>query len=127
MTKIGAAILAVALSACSTISSAPPSSSFLVFFQENSSALMPETRPAIQSAVAAIKSTRPKTVVIAAGAVKGTTRELAEARYTAVKDALLAGGVSSSVIAQADLPLAGITASETGNQRVEVILSALDK
>jgi outer membrane protein OmpA-like peptidoglycan-associated protein len=110
----------IAVAACST-PVAPPSS-FNIFFTANSAALTPEAITAIDRAAAVIKQARPATVAIAAGVASGNNLRLARPRYTAVRQALETRGVSAAIIAQASLPDSGAEVTETGNQRVEIIL-----
>jgi outer membrane protein OmpA-like peptidoglycan-associated protein len=108
------------LGACTTASQAP--ASFNIFFAANSAVLTPEAIAAVDQAAVAIKSVRPTTVAIAAGVASGSNLRLARPRYSVVRQALEARGVASALIAQASLPDSGAAVSETGNQRVEIIL-----
>ena len=107
------------VAACSTPSTP---SSIIVFFNANSSVLTPEALASIKDAANAIKRDKPAMVVIAAGAAAGRNLQLAKPRYAAVRQALEAKGVAPSLIAQASLPSSGVVVSETGAQRVEIIL-----
>ena len=107
------------MTACSTRSTP---SSFIVFFNPNSAALTPEAVASISGAANAIKRDKPAMVVIAAGAAAGRNLQLAKPRYAAVRQALEEKGVAPSLIAQASLPSSGVVVSETGAQRVEIIL-----
>ena len=97
-------------------------SSYFVFFNANSSALTPEAATSINDAANAIRRHKPAMVVIAAGAAVDRNLQLAKSRYAAVRQALEAKGVAPSLIAQASLPSGGVVVSETGAQRVEIIL-----
>ncbi len=111
------------VAAC-TVTSGPPPSSFLVFFPANSVELTKEASASLDQAAAAIKSTRPASVVVAAGTGKGSNLKFAEPRFETVQGGLEARGVPASLIAHASLPQIGAISSEVGNQRVEIILGA---
>ena len=113
--------LFLVLAGCSTVPST--SSTFIVFFNANSSVIAPEALVAVDQAATAIKRNRPGTVAIAAGIAAGNNLRLAPGRYAAVRQALEARGVESRLIAQASLPSSDAAITETGNQRVEIILS----
>jgi outer membrane protein OmpA-like peptidoglycan-associated protein len=105
------------------VTSSPGPSSFLVFFPANSVELTKEAAASIDRAAAAIKSTRPKSVIVGAGTGEGSTLKLAEPRFAVVQHGLEARGVPATLIARASLPETEAKAGEVGNQRVEIILS----
>jgi outer membrane protein OmpA-like peptidoglycan-associated protein len=116
-------VLLLALTGCSSMSSGPPPSTFIIFFYANSTDLLSDAATEIGRAAAAIKNVHPRTAAIAAGGASGSNLLLAEPRYLAVRQALIGKGVSSSLIAEASLPKEGIQITETANQRVEIILA----
>jgi outer membrane protein OmpA-like peptidoglycan-associated protein len=105
------------------VTTSPGPSSFLVFFPANSVELTKEAAASIDRAAAAIKSTRPKSVIVGAGTGKGSNLKLAEPRFVVVQHGLEARGVPATLIARASLPQTEAMAGEVGNQRVEIILS----
>jgi outer membrane protein OmpA-like peptidoglycan-associated protein len=121
MRLIALGVVLLGLAGCSGTSVTPPST-FIVFFNANSSVLTPEANKTIDQAATAIKHVRPSTIAIAAGNGSGNNLKLAEPRYRIVRQALEAKGVSSAVIAEASLPSEGAQVTESGNQRVEILL-----
>ncbi len=107
---------------CTTSSDRAPSS-FLVFFPANSAELTKEAAGALDQAAAAIKSSRPASVIIGAGSGNGNNVKLAEPRLAAVQHGLEARGIPASLVARASLPLTEAKTDEVGNQRIEIILS----
>jgi flagellar motor protein MotB len=119
---IGAAILA-ALAACTHgAQQAPPV--YIVFFPKGSAEPAPESRSAIEQAAAAIRKTRPSAVALASGVAAGDNLRLAEPRFEAIRQALIAKGVPPNVIARSSLPDATLNAGPTGDTRVEILLLA---
>jgi outer membrane protein OmpA-like peptidoglycan-associated protein len=106
-----------------TVTSGPGPSSFLVFFPANSVELTKEAAASIDRAAAAIKSTRPASVIVGAGTGKGSNLKLAEPRFSAVQHGLEARGVPAKLVVRASLPQTEAKTGEVGNQRVEIILS----
>jgi outer membrane protein OmpA-like peptidoglycan-associated protein len=121
MRLIALSIIVLGLAGCSATSNTPPST-FIVFFNANSAVLTQEANQTIDQAATAIKRVLPSTVAIAAGIGSRINLSLAEPRYRVVRQALETKGVSPALIAQASLPRDGAQATESGNQRVEVIL-----
>lgn len=116
----------VALTGCSSMSSGPPPSTFILFFYANGTDLSSDAVTEIDRAAAAIKNVHPSTVAIAAGGA-GSNLLLAEPRYRAIRQALIGKGVSPSLIAEASLPKEGIQITESANQRVEIILGTASR
>ena len=84
--------------------------------------LTPEANAELDRVAAAVNSTMPKSVAIAAGGTQPDSVQLAEPRYNAVAVALYQRGVSFGIIARAGLPATDINAAPTGYDRVEIIL-----
>jgi len=91
------------LAACSTTAPPPPQpKQFDIFFQVGSARLTPEGQQVVDTIVAAIRDTKPSSVVVE-GEADGTQpkdAQLADQRATAVTTALKAAGVDQSKIAQ---------------------------
>jgi outer membrane protein OmpA-like peptidoglycan-associated protein len=122
MRALALSIAVFVVAGCTVISSPEPSS-FLVFFPANSVELTKEASASIDRAAVAIKSGHPKSVIVGAGAGKGSNLKLAEPRFAAVQHGLEARGVPPTLIARASLPQTEAKTGEVGNQRVEIILS----
>jgi len=117
---IGAALFAT-LAACTNGAEQSPSV-YIVFFHKGSAEIAPESREVIDQAVAAIQSARPQSVALASGVAVGDNLRLAEPRFEAIRQALVAKGVPVSLIARASLPDAKLDAGPTGDTRVEILL-----
>ncbi len=118
----GCFLAAVMLMACASGSN-QTATSFNVFFAGEATTLSPDAQAIVGQAAQAIGRQRPATVTIAAGADSATAR-LAEPRYEAVRQALVARGVAAGSIARASLPQIEANTGSTAAQRVEIILSA---
>ena len=90
----------IVLGACTT--TPPQPKQFDVFFQVNSAKLTPEGQRVVDAIVAAIRDTKPSSVVVEGEADGALPRDaqLADQRATAVAGALKAAGVDQSKIAQ---------------------------
>jgi outer membrane protein OmpA-like peptidoglycan-associated protein len=123
MRALAWSIALLVVAGCTGISSTGPGpSSFLVFFPANSVELTKEAATSLDQAAAAIKNSRPASVVVGAGTGKGSSLKLAEPRFAAVQHGLEARGVPPKLIARASLPQTEAKTGEVGNQRVEIIL-----
>lgn len=118
--RTGTLALLLGLSACAT--PVPPNATFLLFFPSKSSTLTPEANAALDRAAAAIQSSHPQHVAIAAGADRGDSLPLAEPRFAAISNGLRKRGVPPELIARASLPEAEARTGATGYDRVEIIL-----
>ncbi len=108
----------------------PPqlSDTYLVFFDASNADLSPDAKAAIHRAAAAIKSKNPSHVIVAGEpktvVAPGFNPKLAEPRFVAVEQALIAEGVSERVLARASLTDGEAKIGMTGNRRVEIRLFA---
>jgi hypothetical protein len=124
--KIAISLLCLALGGCATVHDyvyGPPTH-FIVFFSGKGTVLSSDGRAIVKSAAARITTSRPTSVVIESGVDAGG--DLAEPRFTAVRQALIDDGVAQDLIARSDIPgpkLAG-NSNSTGDQRVEIRLLA---
>jgi outer membrane protein OmpA-like peptidoglycan-associated protein len=98
------------------------SSTYIVFFPKGSSEVTSDAHTIIAQAVSAIKAIHPATVAIASGVATGDNLRLAEPRYQAIQQALIAGGVPAALIAQSSLPDTKLDVGATGDTRVEILL-----
>jgi len=128
--KIAIALLcAAALTGCTTYHTVHdyvygPPTHFIVFFSGKGTALSSDGQSIVKSAATRIAASHPASVVIESGVDAGG--DLAEPRFTAVRQALIDDGVSQDLIARSAIPgpkLAGNNNS-TGDQRVEIRLLA---
>jgi hypothetical protein len=112
--------LSVALAGCAVPRGNAPSK-YEVFFSPGSLELSPSNRSSVDHAAAAIKAQHPKYVVIGAG---GTTKgeALSDPRFNIVRDTLIADGVDTASIRQADLPDGKMTGNGNSDLRVEIRL-----
>lgn len=109
-----------ALAGCTVLQTNAPSK-FEVFFASGSSELSPSTKEIVDQAAAAIKAHHPKSVIIGAGGgAKGLA--LSDPRFNVVRDALIADGVSPTVIVQSNLPVEKMTGANIAELRVEIQL-----
>jgi len=103
MRRIVSLVLLVLLAACATNPPAPaPPKRFDIFFQAGSSRLTPEGQQVVDTIVAAIRDTKPSSIVVE-GEADGTQpkdAQLADQRAITVASALKAAGVDQSKIAQ---------------------------
>ena len=114
---------ALLLAACSTFSQRAPAT-YMVFFTSGNTELSADARAVIDRAASTIRGTHPQTVMIAAGVSSGDNLKLAEPRFLAVRQALIADGVADDLIARTALSDASLSVGATGDQRVEIELSA---
>ena len=124
--KIAIALLCVVLAGCTTVHDyvyGPPTH-FIVFFSGKATALSSDGQTIVKSAAARIAASHPASVVIESGVEAGG--DLAEPRFTAVRQALIDDGVSQDLIARSAIPGAKLTGTtnSTGDQRVEIRLLA---
>ena len=93
----------ILLAACNANPPAPPPpKQFDIFFQVGSAKLTPEGQQVVDTAVAAIRDTKPSSIVVE-GEADGTTpkdAQLADQRATTVTTALKTAGVDAAKIAQ---------------------------
>jgi hypothetical protein len=118
--RVSSLTLFVALAGCTVLQPNAPSK-FEVFFASGSSELSPSTKEIVDQAAAAIKAQHPNAVIIGAGgSAKGVA--LSDPRFDVVRAALLADGVSPSLIVQANLPIEKIKGAGIAELRVEIRL-----
>lgn len=100
MRRIALLGVLILLAACAA--KPPPPKQFDVFFQVNSAKLTPEGQQVVDSIVAAIRDTKPASVVIEGEADGASPRDaqLADQRAATVAAALKAAGVDPSKIVQ---------------------------
>lgn len=106
------------LAACAA--KVPPNSTFLIFFPDKTATLTAEAGAELDRAAAAIKSSTPLSVTIAAGDGRGESQKLADPRYAAVEGALTKRGVPARLIARGGLPVSDVKTGAV--DRVEIIL-----
>ena len=124
--KIAIALLCISLGSCATAHDYGygPQNHFIVFFSGKGTVLSPDGQTIVKNAAARIGTSRPTSVVIESGVDAGG--DLAEPRFTAVRQALIDNGVAQNLIARSAIPgpkLAGNN-NTTGDQRVEIRLLA---
>ena len=97
---------------------------YIVFFDAQSADLGGDAKLVVDKAAAAILRSHPAHVVIAGEktASRGFDPRLAEPRFAAVEQALIADGVSPKVLARAPLTDAEAKVGPTGKRRVEIRL-----
>lgn len=110
----------VALAACTLFHREPPV--FVVFFTSASTDLSPDSRQIVDQAARAVRASHPSAVIVAAGVLTGDNLKLAEPRFFAIRQLLIADGVDASLIARAAIPDAKKDVGGVGNQRVEIRL-----
>ena len=111
------------LAGCSSFGHEAPSS-YMVFFSRGDTELSADGRAVVDKAAAAIRATHPASVLIAAGIASGNNLKLAEPRFLAVRQALIADGVSDELIARSAIADTSMSVGATGDQRVEISLVA---
>jgi hypothetical protein len=103
MRRIVSLVLLVLLAACAANPPAPPPpKQFDIFFQVGSARLTPEGQQVVDTIVAAVRDTKPSSIVVE-GEADGTQpkdAQLADQRAITVTSALKAAGVDQSKIAQ---------------------------
>jgi len=119
---LASAILAVLVACTQGSQQSPPV--YIVFFPKGSVELVPESRQIIEQAVAAIRKTRPAAIVLASGVAVGDNLRLAEPRFEAIRQALVAKNVPPALIARSSLPDAKLETGSSGDTRVEILLLA---
>jgi len=96
---------------------------YVIFFSSGSVELSTEAHKVVDQAADAIRTNKPISVTIAAGVLAGNNLKLAQPRFEAVRQALVADGVSAELIARAAIPDTDQKeVGGTGNQRVEIRL-----
>jgi len=100
MRRIALLVSLILLGACTT--TAPPPKQFDVFFQVSSAKLTPEAQQVVDTIVAAIRDTKPSSIVVEGEADGALPRDaqLADQRASTIAGALKAAGVDQSKIAQ---------------------------
>jgi hypothetical protein len=111
------------LAGCSTFMRDRPTD-YMVFFPSSEIVLSADARAVVDQAAAAIRGTHPQSVILAAGVASGDNLKLAGPRVDAVRDALVADGVSADLIARSSLPDTALEIRTNGDQRVEIKLVA---
>lgn len=104
MRRISLFLCLVLLAACTTNPPPPPPppKQFDIFFQVGSAKLTPEGQQVVDTAVAAVRDTKPSSVVVEGQADGATPKDaqLADQRATTVTNALKTAGVDPTKIAQ---------------------------
>lgn len=103
MRRIVPLVSLILLAACNANPPAPlPPKQFDIFFQVGSARLTPEAQQVVDTAVAAVRDTKPSSVVVEGQADGATPKDaqLADQRATTVTTALKAAGVDPTKIAQ---------------------------
>ncbi|MEI9889124.1 MAG: hypothetical protein WDN08_21985 [Rhizomicrobium sp.] len=113
----------ILVAGCSTFGGRAPDQ-YMVFFSSSTTVLSPDARAVVDKAASAIRSTHPDSVLIAAGIASGDNLKLAQPRFDAVREALIADGVSPDLIARTAIADASLSVGTTGDQRVEIQLVA---
>ena len=114
---------AVLLTGCSVFVHPAPDS-YMVFFPSSSTELSADARAVIDSAASDVRAHHPESVMIAAGIASGDNLKLAQPRFLAVRQALIADGVPDDLIARTAIADASLSVGTTGDQRVEIKLVA---
>jgi outer membrane protein OmpA-like peptidoglycan-associated protein len=96
---------------------------FIIFFRAGSADLTEDANASIARAADAVHATRPGQVAIASGVAQGDNLKLAQPRYLAVQQALIAKGVSTNIIVRSALPDASLPTGPAADTRVEIILT----
>jgi outer membrane protein OmpA-like peptidoglycan-associated protein len=112
---------ALLLAGCGTFLHEAPAN-FMVFFPASSTELSPEARAVVDKAASAIRGSHPDSVMIAAGTATGDNLKLAQPRFLAVRQALIADGVADDLIARSAIADTSLSIGATGDQRVEIRL-----
>ncbi len=97
---------------------------YVVYFSQGSTELATDATKIVDQAAVDIKHTHPAAVTIGAGVSSGSDPHLSQPRFAAVRDALVADGVDTALIARASIADAGTDAGVVGDQRVEIHLTA---
>ena len=113
----------VLLAGCSTLFQPAPAN-YMVFFTSSNTELSPDARTVVDKAASAIRGSHPQSVMIAAGVASGDNLKLAQPRFLAVRQALIADGVADDLIARTAIADASMSVGATGDQRVEIKLVA---
>ena len=106
MRRIASLVILVLLAACTasppTPPTPPPPKQFDIFFQVGSSKLTPEGQQLVDTIAAAIRDTKPSSIVVEGEADGAALKDaqLADQRAATVTSALKAAGVDQSKIAQ---------------------------
>jgi outer membrane protein OmpA-like peptidoglycan-associated protein len=121
---LGAAITLICLAGC--VSPAQPPRTFIVFFNAESAELTPTAKDIIARVSAAIVNTHPARVTIAGEpntvTAPGYDPKLAEPRFIAIEQALIAAGVDSKIMERGALTDLEAKVGATGDRRVEIRL-----
>ncbi len=97
-------------------------SSFIVFFASGAADLTPEARIIVDQAAAAARQNNPRMVAVSTGALSSDNLALAQPRFAAIRDALIADGVPVDIIARANIAGEEDAASPLADQRAEIRL-----
>lgn len=108
------------LASCSIFVKAPEF--YVVFFSASSTELSPEAHATVDQAARAIRETHPASVTLGAGIASGDNLKLAAPRFEAVRQALVADGVASDLIARSAIPDSNLNTGGVGDQCVEIRL-----
>ncbi|HKX08632.1 MAG TPA: OmpA family protein [Stellaceae bacterium] len=103
MRRIVPLVSLILLAACnSTPPAPPPPKQFDIFFQVGSAKLTPEGQQVVDTAAAAVRDTKPSSVVVEGQADGATPKDaqLADQRATTVTNALKTAGVDPAKVAQ---------------------------
>ncbi len=110
------------LAGCASL--APTTHTYIIFFNAKSVELSPDAKEVVNLAAAAIRDTHPALVVIAGEPntviAPGYDPKLAEPRFIAVEQALVAAGVDPNTMARAELTDLEAKVGATGDRRVEI-------
>ncbi len=123
MRLIPLSIVLVLLAGCAAFDRQAPDQ-YMVFFSSGNIELSPDARAVVAKAASTIRNTHPQSVMIAAGEATGDNLKLAQPRFNAVRDALIADGVDPELIARTAIADTALNAGATGDQRVEIKLVA---
>ncbi|MEJ0027484.1 MAG: hypothetical protein WDN01_15780 [Rhizomicrobium sp.] len=111
------------LGGCAVFSRDVPSV-YVVYFPKGSTELATDAKKIVDQAAVDIKHTHPAAVTIGAGVSSGSDPHLSQPRFAAVRDALVADGVDTALIARSSIADDGMDAGVVGDQRVEIRLTA---
>jgi outer membrane protein OmpA-like peptidoglycan-associated protein len=123
----------LALAGCSTMRSlhlAPDRAAdrapvYIVFFHYDAAVLTPDARRIVDAAAASVRDTKPAVVELAGYAETSAmpgARHLADPRFNAVTDALIADGVDPRLLARVPLTDSEASLPATADRRVEIRL-----
>ncbi|MEI9990211.1 MAG: hypothetical protein WDM86_09250 [Rhizomicrobium sp.] len=111
------------LGGCSVLQRDVPSV-YVVYFSKGSTDLATDAKKIVDQAAVDIRHMHPDAVTIGAGVSSGSDPHLSQPRFAAVRDALVADGVESALIARSSIADDGMDAGVVGDQRVEIRVTA---